>query len=291
MPSPELRRGSFGGVALTGDERRPFGVTLMFTERAGGVSRGPHASLNLGDGRADDPSSVRENRRRALAAVGAAHLAARLVKPRQVHGTHVAVVDASGGERLAAALDDAHAGADAVVCTATDVPVLLCFADCVPVVLVCDGGFAVIHSGWRSTMGHITAKALATLCDLTGAQPQGVLAYVGPHIGGDDYEVSRDLATRFEGEFGPRVLRDERHLDLSAAIRADLERAGVAFGQVLDALPSTLSATDRYFSYRAQGEAHGLHGALAIRAGEATYGDDITWEGAHLSVAKETGRR
>lgn len=43
--------------------------------------------------------------------------------------------------------------------TAHNVPVLLCFADCVPVVLVAPGGFAVVHSGWKGTIARISAKA------------------------------------------------------------------------------------------------------------------------------------
>ena len=57
------------------------------------------------------------------------------------------------------------AGADAVVCTVPGVPVLLCFADCVPVVVVCSGGFAVVHSGWRGTYAEIAGTAF---CQETG---------------------------------------------------------------------------------------------------------------------------
>ncbi|WP_456476627.1 laccase domain-containing protein, partial [Oceanithermus sp.] len=43
-----------------------------FTTRAGGVSTGPYAALNLSTATGDDPAAVTENRRRALAAFGGA---------------------------------------------------------------------------------------------------------------------------------------------------------------------------------------------------------------------------
>ena len=43
-----LTRQTSGGVTLLTDESRPGGVTLAFTERTGGASSTPYASLNLG---------------------------------------------------------------------------------------------------------------------------------------------------------------------------------------------------------------------------------------------------
>ena len=52
-------------------EARTGAVACAFTERTGGVSAPPYASLNLGSHVGDDPAAVRENRRRVLAALGA----------------------------------------------------------------------------------------------------------------------------------------------------------------------------------------------------------------------------
>lgn len=261
---PALTRHSVGGVTLLGDLEVPHGVTLAFTERTGGVSQGEYASLNLGSRCGDDPACVDENRRRVLCAMGAGELAGRTVCPRQVHGDRVVVVRGGEGPALAAARQEAEAGADAVCCVAREVPVLLCFADCVPVVLVAPGGFVVAHSGWRGTLARISAKAVGVLCEETGCKPGQVLAYVGPHIGGADYEVSEELLERFEGEFGPLARASERHLDLGACVRAALEDAGVPAGSVVEAGVSTASATDRFFSHRAEGGRTGRHAAVAV---------------------------
>lgn len=265
-----LTRQTLGGVTLLTDESRPGGVTLAFTERTGGVSSAPYSSLNLGALCGDDPSRVTENRRRALAALGAEDLLANLVSPRQVHGDHVVAVRSADPAALAASRAEAEAGADAVVCAVPDVPVLLCFADCVPVVLVAPGAFAVAHSGWRGTIARIAAKTVRALCDEAGCEPRDLLAYVGPHIGAADYEVSDELAARFVAEFGPAVVPEPRHLDLAAAVVSALAEVGVAEKNVAVCDLSTASATDRFFSYRAEAGMTGRHGALALMRGHGT---------------------
>ncbi len=264
MAVPALARHTHRGVTLLGDARRPGGVAFGFTERTGGVSAGCYASLNLGDACGDDPAAVAQNRRLALAALDESLDPALLINPRQVHGDHVVTLATSDPEDVARAQAEARAGADAVVCVAVGVPVLLCFADCVPVVLACEGGFAVIHSGWRGTIARIAAKALGILLEQAGASAREVCAYIGPHIAGEDYEVSQDLLERFVGEFGPSVQCAPRHLDLSVAVRGALEDGGVPAEQIVDCGVSTPRALDRFYSYRAEDGRCGRHGALAV---------------------------
>ena len=56
MQAPSLTRYVANGVTLLGDTSRPGGVTFAFTERTGGVSKAPYASLNLGSRCGDDPA-------------------------------------------------------------------------------------------------------------------------------------------------------------------------------------------------------------------------------------------
>ncbi|NJE80160.1 laccase domain-containing protein [Olsenella sp. SW781] len=261
---PSLERHRSGDVTLLTDPSVPGRVTFAFTERAGGVSEPPYASLNLGDRCGDDPVRVAENRRRALAALGAADLLERLVCPHQVHGDRVVTVRSADPAALEAARAEALAGADAVVCVADEVPVLMCFADCVPVVLVAPGGFAVVHSGWRGTLARIAAKAARALAEAAGCGAGELLAYVGPHIGAGDYEVSEELLGIFVGEFGEGVARAPRNLDLALAVTSALEGAGVAADRVAVCDVSTARATDRFFSYRAEGGTCGRHAAVAL---------------------------
>ena len=176
------------------------GVTLVegaiadarfaFTERTGGVSEDAYSSLNLGSHVGDDPFAVQENRRRALEAMGATECEHNLLVPNQVHGDHIVTVTSNGADDLEAVREQIAEGCDAIVCTARKVPVMLCFADCVPVVLVAPNGFAVVHSGWKGTIARISAKACQALCETAGCTSKDISAFIGPHILGDEYEVS-----------------------------------------------------------------------------------------------------
>ncbi len=249
-------------------------VSFAFTERGGGVSLGEWSSLNLGASCGDDPACVEKNRRLALACVGAEGLYGRLVNPHQVHGDDVALVTteavaASGG--LEAIQAQVKEGIDAVVCTAADVPVMLCFADCVPVVLIDQAGrgFAIAHSGWRGTIARIGAKAARELALACGCETGELLAYVGPHIGAADYEVSADLLARFVGEFGPGCDAGDNHLDLGFCVRKALVGAGIDPANIAECQDSTASNTHRFFSYRAEGGKCGRHAAVAVLHGAA----------------------
>ena len=251
-----------GDVALVADrDAAGTGVTFAFSERTGGVSPAPCASLNMGGAMTGDTdANIQENRRRLMAALGVPELAAHIVHPKQVHGSDVALIT------------DAEApvpawvgqGCDGIVCTAAGVVPLLLFADCAPVVLACRGGFAVVHSGWRGTYAEISLKAARMLMEATGASPHEVAAYIGPHISAAAYEVSEELAQTFAERFGAGVVPSERHLSLSAAIMASLVRAGLEPAQVCDCGLCTATLTDRFFSHRAEHGRTGRHCAVAF---------------------------
>lgn len=262
MLAPELVRGTSSGVTLLGDEHRPGGVTLAFTERTGGVSEGVFSSLNLGDACGDSLDHVMENRRRALGAMGLGDLLDELVCPLQVHGDRVVTVGGSG-LRPDEARASVREGADAIVCVQPNVPALVCCADCVPVILVAEGGFAVVHSGWRGTIARIAAKALGVLLRETGCDASSAWAYIGPHIRANDYEVSSELANRFVEEFGPDVVVGKKNLSLDEAIRLALVDGGVSRSSIVSVEESTAQHTDRFFSYRAENGACGRHAAIA----------------------------
>ena len=243
-------------------------VRFAFTERTGGVSKAPYESLNLGTHVGDDPVAVSENRRRVLAALGCEDTLSSLLVPNQVHGDRVVTVtpeNASTPEALEAICTDiaGPTGADAIVCTAPNVPVLLCFADCVPVILTCGDAFAVIHSGWRGTYAHIAAKAAAALATAADRPVSDISAFIGPHILGDEYQVSADLLQMFPEQFANIDKNAERTLDLSACIRQSLKEVGVLSCEIHDPRLSTVRQNDRFFSYRAEQGICGRHAAVA----------------------------
>lgn len=292
LPLPQLTEVVRCGLHLLTDEATEdaCGTRIAFTQRQGGASEGPYATLDLGTHVGDDPAAVEENRRRLVSALAGGGRAASLAVPNQVHGSHVALVagcTGPGADDTAAwadVRDELAAGADAVVCTDVFRPVCLCFADCTPVILVAPGGaFAIAHAGWRGALAGIAGKAATRLAQAACVEPGVLNAYIGPHIGSCCYEVSDDLLARFVKRFGAACDAGGRHLSLSAAVRASLVEAGVSDRRIADVVEGTRGdrmpfgddgakhrrctscACERYYSYRASGGTCGRHGAAACR--------------------------
>ena len=228
------------------------GVIHGFPERDGGVSTGARASLNLGARWGDDKAHVDENRR--LLAAHAGYAPAALVVTRHVHGTNVWSV----GEPLAP-----DAEFDGLVCDRPG-PVLGAFAaDCIPL-LFADPHARVIgaaHAGWRGTVHGIAANVVARMVEL-GARAEHVRVALGPSIGPCCFEVGPEVVAEFRTAFGevPGLVvagPHKDHIDLRVASRVVLERAGVT--QIDDRPPCTRCAGDRFFSYRRDGQAGGVH--------------------------------
>jgi hypothetical protein len=265
--APELSNRIVGGVSLSLDERllARTGILVALSGRTGGVSTPPFDTLNLAAHVGDDPASIDLNRRLLLDAVGLPDLADRLVTAEQVHGNRVLrMVQTDAGR-------GAHAGSgsppvpatDGLVTTETDLPLLMLFADCVPVILVATGSVrtvGVAHAGWRGALGRVAGALAREVTTISGVPPSELLGYVGPHIGSCCYNVDATLISQFRNTFGTITAVDGR-LDLGAAVLADLIDAGLRRDAIVSLGMCTHDHTDRYFSYRARQQT-GRHGAL-----------------------------
>lgn len=264
---PALERFEHDGVAFWSDRALwTAGVLVAFSERIGGVSRPPFDSLDLAAHVGDDPGDVDENRRRFLSALGLEKMRGRLVMAEQVHGSVIARIAESDAGRGAFASRGAKpvAATDALLTDAVDVPLGLCFADCVPVVLVAGSeGVCVVHAGWRGALASLPGSSARRLAETSGIPVGEIRAYVGAHIGAADYVVDGELMSQFVNTFGTFARAESGGLDLDAAVTASLETAGVASCNITRLGVSTAGATDRFYSYRAEAGQTGRHMALA----------------------------
>lgn len=231
------------------------GVEAVVTTRAGGVSAGPYATLNLGLHVGDDPVAVVENRGRAAAAIGLG--LQYLVFCTQAHGREVVTVGVADRGRGATSAARAIPGADALVTRDPDVGLVVMVADCVPIVLFdpVTATLACVHAGWRGTVARVVDAALEAMAGL-GARPADVLAGIGPAIPQGRYQVGPEVAAAArehlpaiaDGVLEPDA-GDRWRFDLSAANRALLEHAGLR--------PEHIAVTaeptgGRFFSDRAE---------------------------------------
>jgi hypothetical protein len=231
-----------------------LGASVMITTRSGGVSTGPYDSLNLGLHVDDEPASVAENRSRVARALRCP--LDDTVFAQQVHGTAASVVGAAERGRGAHDQSDAIEGTDALVTADPGVVLAMLMADCLPVVLFDPGArvIANVHAGWRGTVAGVVPAAIDAMCR-SGSRPSDVLAFLGPAVDPDRYQVGEDVRDAVAERFGPDhddVLwahEDGRwRLDLWEANRRMLENAGLAPEQILVARVST---GQQFFSDRA----------------------------------------
>lgn len=271
LPFPRLSKGRFSSITAHTDEAlfEQSGIRIAFTERLGGVSEGPFESLNLATTVSDEPSKVYENRQILIDAFSLKE--APCVIPFQVHGDSIQVLPDNAAATIEAHQKIVSQGCDALVVEAFRVAALLCYADCVPVILVSPSGrFAVIHAGWRGVENLISIKTLERLktVDIEAGMAGDVSrynAYIGPHIHHECFETSPDIAQRFFDAFGEACLPDARHVDLGQALRISLIKAGIRGNRIADVGFCTACHPERFFSYRAQNGICGRHGAFAVR--------------------------
>jgi YfiH family protein len=142
---------------------------------------------------------------------------------------------------------------------------MLCFADCVPIVAVARDApaVAVIHAGWRGAAGGIHVNAVRSLCGLASCDASELLVYIGPHIRACHYEVGPETMSHFANAFGTFARADSGRLDLEAVVSAGLESAGVASCNIARLAVCTAETTGRFFSHRAEEGRTGRHAALA----------------------------
>lgn len=270
-----LQRVTVGEVAFHADTalREEHGIVVAFSERTGGRSRGPFASLNLAAHVGDDPTSVDENRSTLLEALGLEHARSRLTMAEQVHGVTIRhVVGATAGLGAFARPDGPPPvpATDALCTLEHDTPLMLCYADCVPVVIVATRparAVAVVHAGWRGALRRLPGAAAVRLAREAGCDPADLTAYIGPHIGACHYEVGDELLSRFTEAFGS-IAAARGRLDLGAVVTESLSEVGLPLSSVIRADLCTAERTVEFFSYRAD-NGTGRHGALACILGAA----------------------
>lgn len=220
----------------------PPAVRAVSTTRDGGVSAGPFASLNLGDHVGDEPDRVARNRALLRERL---RLSAEPQWLRQVHGCGVA--DADGASALCEA-DASVARSPGRVCAVMT-------ADCLPILLCDEAGtrVAAVHAGWRGLAAGVVDGAVTAL----GASPSALLAWLGPAIGPDAFEVGAEVRERFVAndpgnESAFRELNGGKWLaDIYRLARRRLARLGVA--RVFGGGHCTASEPERFFSYRRDG--------------------------------------
>jgi YfiH family protein len=248
-----LARAAYDWIAPVWDA--PPNVLALSTSRNGGVSVGARASLDLGAALpAQDAqhAAVLENRRRL-----AQFLPAAPVWLSQVHATNVALIDSANR----ASLWSSPPTADAAMTRAPGVVLGVRTADCLPVLFADRAGTVVgaAHAGWRGLAAGVLEATLRAM----QVPPHEIVAWLGPAIGPQMFEVGRDVFDAFcvpdpaaaawfaphRGGKGLAADRDQKWLaDLYGLARHRLGRVGIT--EVAGGGHCTMTEAGRFFSWR-----------------------------------------
>ena len=214
-------------------------VRAASTTRWGGVSQPPCDSLNLAGHVGDDPLDIAENRRRLAGALNLVHEPAWL---EQVHGTTVVKAETVSAPVIADAACTRVPGRPCVVMT----------ADCLPV-LLCDRAGTVVaaaHAGWRGLAAGMIGATVARM-----KRPSiELLAWLGPAIGPDAFEVGEEVRAAFLRLDAGNALcfrpspAGRWLADLYELARRQLRGLGIS--AIYGGEFCTFSEPERFFSYR-----------------------------------------
>ena len=217
----------------------PARVKSLMTTRAGGVSREPWASLNLGDHVGDDPAHVAANRARLRR-----QLPAEPGWLRQVHSARVVELGREPNPEADASFTR-RAGQVSAVLT----------ADCLPV-LFCDRAGSVVaaaHAGWRGLANGVLEATVAAM----QTPPEEILAWMGAAIGPQAFEVGDEVRQAFVDRHAEAAVAFVPHApgkwlaDIFALARIRLSHAGVRASH--GGGRCTFTEAERFYSYRRDG--------------------------------------
>lgn len=228
---------------ISPDWPAPENIGAAITTRQGGCSPMPFDSNNLALHVSDDATNVHANRKSLAEQLGLSQPPLWL---DQVHGTEVVYAPEAGAPKADASFTDQPAVACAIMT-----------ADCLPVLFCNQQGtqVAAAHAGWRGLCNGILRKTVAKF-----TQPDQVMAYLGPAIGPEVFEVGPEVLQAFiEGAQGAQQLvaietaftpsRQDKYLaDLYALARAELTACGVS--AIYGGGYCTFSDSTRFYSYR-----------------------------------------
>lgn len=228
---------------ITPDWPASDNIQAISTSRNGGVSNAPWNSMNPASHTDDNPENVRENRR---ILTRECELPSEPLWLTQVHGNRVVdVASAKPGTRA----DGSFAKTAGAVCAVMT-------ADCLPV-LMCDmsgSQVAALHAGWRGLAGGVLESGVAKFL----APESEILAWLGPCIGPDAFEVGEDVRAAFlkkssdmAAAFKPATRTGHWFADLHMLAKLTLARAGVR--DIYVQPDCTYRDPHRYFSYRRDG--------------------------------------
>ncbi len=226
-------------------------ITTRHSPEGESSSVPPYDSFNLALHVDDAESAVLANRQCLQSALKVEHRPQWL---EQIHSTKIVEAKSDDLVRTADASHTKTPGLPCVVMTADCLPILLCDSEGTQV--------AAVHAGWRGLAKGIVRDTVKQF----SAPAHQLVAYLGPAIGQDYFEVGIDVLEGFYGNalspahcevissaFRPSTIHPMKfNADLYQLARAELEQLGVT--SISGGDFCTVEDSQRFYSYRRDGQ-------------------------------------
>lgn len=230
----------------------PANIQTLVSTRSGGISNAPYETLNLGTHVGDQPARVLGNRQ-----ILRKYLPQEPLWLNQTHSTAVSTPSSR------AQSPNQPFEADAAVTNIPDEVLVIMTADCLAVLFTNANGSMIgaAHAGWRGLLEGVLEETVGAMLNLEmGSRPQDLVAWLGPAIGPESFEVGVEVLERFQStglhdvtqSFMPIENKPDQYLaNIYQLARDRLEALGVnaIFGGDL----CTVKDQERFFSYRRDG--------------------------------------
>jgi len=230
----------------------PRNIIACTTTRQGGYSQGAWASFNLASHVEDDPVAVSQNRSLLKSFL---QLPSEPVWLEQVHGCDVVIADN---------VNDVPA-CDASFTQQPDVVCAVLTADCLPLLLCSEEGdqVAAVHAGWRGLAAGVIEQTVSSM----NCPGEKILAWLGPAIGPDAFEVGAEVREIFTGFDSQASSAFKEHgnkwlCDIYQLARQRLENLGIS--QISGGDYCTYHDSGRFYSYRRDGETGRMASLICI---------------------------
>ena len=232
-------------------------LIYAFSTRRGGYSKGLFSSLNMGNIKYDDLTTVMKNRRLFYKKLGIVENAVAL--PDQIHSANVEIVSSTG----------IISKTDALVTSTRGLFLGVQTADCFPVFLYVPEKqiIGIVHAGWKGAVQNILTKTINIMVENLGVLPTELYVAIGPGLQKECFEIRSDVFEQFPEkflDFHPDALK--RYLNLSGYLKQQLISLKIPPEQIYVSRDCTKCNHEKFFSYRRDGEKSGrMMGIIGIR--------------------------
>lgn len=166
----------------------------------------------------------------------------------QVHSNRIQVVTQGG----------TYPSTDGLITQIPGLTLTIQVADCAAV-LLWDSANKIIgafHAGWRGAVGDIVPKGIEMMIE-QGADPQKTKAFVSPCLSLKNFEVGREVADQFPGQFVDYETYAKPHVNLKNFLRYQMKESGIPESNIEIHEECTIEHPEYFYSYRREGNQSG----------------------------------